>query len=367
MTRTREITRIGTETWSVTPSRLGPHGVFTAGARREGTDPTGYLQLRAQGNDDLAALADEALSAGFDGVSSWDITPTGPALAALAARPLRALSLGNADLTGHEYDPLGACQSLEALSLQGSFVEDGSLHALAELRELRWLSLSNTNVTSEGLFALSALSALEGLALDAGVHRRGQPGVRLCDRAIPALRKLQGLRVLETYRAALSGPAMRALIEGLPSLERLDLRHQSLGPRTLDALLRAPSLRFLSLPPETDDATLEALTRCPLLEGLDLQSCTRVTDRGISALAALPTLRTLQMYCLQQLTPLALEPLRGSALRSLGVAWMPLEDRHVELLASMPSLEHLDVRRTQLSPEGLAQLKALRPSLVVSR
>lgn len=359
----RRVFRLSTETWCLSTWRLDSLASVDREALAPEASSEGVVLLEACADDDLEALAREALARGFDGLCLSGFTPSPHALAAVASLPLRALHIGAADLDAASHASLARCSALSVLSLTGSSTGDEALAALAALPSLRWLSLSSTRVTSEGLSRLAPLVALEGLELDAGSSTLGHAGPHLCDDAVPALLRFERLRVFGGYRAELSSPALRALLEGAPSLERLDLRGHSLTPRTLDALARAPSIRYLELPPDTDDDALLALTRCERLEGVNLQGCDRVTDRGITALTRVPTLRALHLYGLSQISPRALDGLRGSGLRSLGVAWLPLDEGHVDLFAAMPALAYLDARRTGLAPDGLARLAALRPAL----
>lgn len=360
---TRRVYRLSTETWCLSTWRFDPVAAIGHDARAPDVSPEAFSLLDAGADDDLGALARDALARGFDGLSLSGFTPPAAALDAVASHPLRALHLGAADLGAASCASLARCASLAALSLAGSSTGDDALSSLSTLPALRWLSLSSTRTTSEGLSQLTPLHGLEGLELDAGSSPRGHTGPHLSDDAVPALLRFQRLRVLGGYRAALSSPALRALIEGLPSLERVDLRGHSLTARTLEALVRAPAIRYLELPPDTDDDALLALTRCERLEGVNLQSCERVTDRGVAAIARLPTLRALHLYGLEQISPSVLDGLRGSQIRSLGVAWLRLDERHLDLFAAMPSLAHLDVRRTAFEPDGRRRLAALRPAL----
>lgn len=135
------------------------------------------------------------------------------------------------------------------------------------------------------------------------------------------------------------------------------------------------SLYRLELPSRITDAELTALhavARHPQaiqLVRLDLSGCEMVTDAGLTAVAALPGVRHLNLYACAELTAAGVAHLaRLASLTRLDLTRCPrLTDAALAPLASLPALEHLSVAGCEwVTDVGLAALAAARTLKVVS-
>lgn len=116
----------------------------------------------------------------------------------------------------------------------------------------------------------------------------------------------------------------------LLSQNRLDLK-------TLDALKQFKHLEILRLSlTNVDDDSMSTITGIKSLSILDLDHCTKVTDKGIKYLTALPRLRAL-------------------TLTSTGIT-----DKSADYLRAMPSLEFVFLEGTRITNAGLAPIAELK-------
>lgn len=119
------------------------------------------------------------------------------------------------------------------------------------------------------------------------------------------LGKLRQLRRMDIVSAQLSDEQIVAIAR-LPRLERLDLSNSvafereaarnTLGARGLEALSRAPRLRWLGLRGlRLRDRHMRLITRVSTLRHLDIWNNTKLTSRGIRALRALQQLESVHV------------------------------------------------------------------------
>lgn len=132
---------------------------------------------------------------------------------------------------------LRACDSLAALSANGSDLDDATLRSIGQCRPLRWLYVADTLVTDRTLDVVSRLPGLERLDLsDTDVTEAGLQKLARC----PTLHTLHldGTRVSDDAVEALSR---------LPNLQHLSLSRTRVTDASLQALLKTKSLRTLWL------------------------------------------------------------------------------------------------------------------------
>ena len=208
---------------------------------------------------------------------------------------------------------------LEAVNLDGTGVTRAGLEALAQLPDLRAVSLAGAYALGgNDLDALGALTALEELELG-GIHAASWD----------FLANLRALRVLIVGSAE---DAALAQLPGLPALVELSVRGSAVGDAGLAAIARCKRLTDLGLrdiragaaaykglaalgglrtlivhrrsswapeEPEAersvalDDTCAAAFARLPL-EAVFLEDC-RITDAGAAKLAAIKSLRHLEL------------------------------------------------------------------------
>lgn len=134
----------------------------------------------------------------------------------------------------------------------------------------------------------------------------------------------------------------------------------------------------------TNDAVLETLLAFPDIRTVNIAYCCNVTDKGISHLAKLQSLRHLVMYrnsaryggmlleyppfegrdkMPQRLTDKAIEHLCGmKQLESLFIWDNEFSERAILTLGQIKSLKRLGIRENQISNDGLVRLREMLPA-----
>jgi hypothetical protein len=312
-------------------------------------------KIRCAGADDRTAAE----------VAAWDWLPevsfdgarlTDAGLAPLRRfTALRSLRLDSDHLTGAVFDTLARLPQLRTLSGGGEapWLND-NLHRLAELPALAQLYLDFYSWPGTATFApLSGASRLRSLS----VFSRVMP-----DEALPLLAGLTELRDLNLRQCwSLTGatigslaalPALRALIladckritndaiaplVGLP-LESLDLEYCTrLTDKVLTHAGKMLGLRTLTVSenPRITGKGLAALGDLTQLEHLKLSGCSKITDATLAALKPLTNLRILRLRQCRLLTVQGLTALAGLT----QLRWLDLR--------SCPQLTGKDVARLQ--------------------
>jgi hypothetical protein len=132
------------------------------------------------------------------------------------------------------------------------------------------------------------------------------------------------------------------------------------------AMTEMPGLRpvrhlHLYASPLGDDS-LALLARFPELENVQVTYATRVTEVGLKHLAALPRLKALDLTGLN-LRPEDLAHFRGRPLIALVVEDNPQIDDSAIGHLIIPTLTHLNLRKTKLTADGVRRLAAALPKL----
>ena len=307
--------------------------------------------------------------------NTWqDLSP----LTRLAADDLYEIALaGRAD--DRALAPLVHLTGLRSLDLTGTTITDRGLAEVARLRSLKWLALPE-GITEEALVHLAGLPKLEGLLL-AGkgltgpglVQLRRIPTLRvlslngqsaLQDAALAPLAELPRLESLSLNGASRISDAGVDLLVRSPSLRKLDLFGTQVTPQGVARLAKLPSLEYLNLntQPGLDDGALAALSRLPNLKRLRL-GVSRTQYYTGTGLAELTKLEHLELLHLSGpgVTDAALRQVaKLSGLRELFILNSPMSNTGLAALASLKSLQVLDLRvNPRVTLGGLAVLKPL--------
>jgi hypothetical protein len=231
-------------------------------------------------------------------------------LAGLSAWPkLSSLSLPNA-IDAETVKHLRTCPRLATLTLGYREITAAELEILAGWKSLRKLTVVHAKLSDEALQGFSKLETLEELHL------------MDCDLKDDRLKHLRGsakLAYLALPRNEIDGP-------GLEHLAKLKLK--KLG------------LEFNNI----SDKTLPHLSQLITVENLALSYCRGVTDKGI------------QSGTLQKMTNLKQLGLRGMKL---------VTDASLDDLVKFGHLEHITIRETKISTEGVEKLKKAMPKTEV--
>jgi thiol-disulfide isomerase/thioredoxin len=301
------------------------------------------------------------------------------ALTRLAADDLYEISLAGTRADDQTLAALAHLTELRSLDLVRTAITDRGLAAVARLRSLKWLALPE-EITDEGLAHLAGLPKLEGLLLS---------GKSITGSGLVHLRRIPTLRVLSLNgQSALQDASLAPLVE-LPHLESLSLGNASrITDAGVDLLVKSPALRKLDL--FGTQVTLQGvarLTELSFLEHLDLNTQPGLNDEALAALSRLRHLKRLRLGVsrtqhytemgLRELTKLeelellhvygptitdaALHQIaKLSGLRELFIVDSPMSNTGLVALASLKSLQVLDLRvNRRLTLGGLAVLNSL--------
>jgi hypothetical protein len=268
---------------------------------------------------------------------------------------------------------LSALPKLARLVITGGY-RDKDLAGLAALTQVKHLRLEWSKTTT-ALFAdhLACWTKLEKLELD---------GLKLTGHGLDELRHNKRLKHIRLAHCTLDKAALTDLA-ALPGLEILETGTSKIPAAAIGPLGACPTLRVLSLPVDTrpTDAQLAPLLRARTLRSLHLW-CSKLTDKGISALAQLENLNRLELGggekitdegaaslgALGSLKELRLTSTRctgaflgafGPKLTVLGLGSSRFSDEHVPQLARMKKLKRLGLARTKVGDAEIGALAGL--------
>jgi Leucine-rich repeat (LRR) protein len=219
--------------------------------------------------------------------------------------------------------------------LQGQQFDDEALRAACRLSWLEELIIVDTSVTDSGAESLRQLTNLRSLDL------------RLNRITSRPLRHIGGMSELRELKLAMRLSPVPLRDEDMAFLERLT------------------KLESLMLPSaELTDAWLVYIEHLKSLKSLQLYDMAITTD-GLRRLAPLSNLTTLSLHG-TRLT--SIEPLRPlTKITYLCLAYTPVNDSVLSELHSWPQLRDLDMRRTNITDAGVAELMKANSKVKVDR
>ncbi len=191
-------------------------------------------------------------------------------------------------------------RKLKRLNVHGAKISDTTLEHISGITTLESLNIGSAMVTDIGLERLTSLPNLKELTLG---------GNKLTDAGLQALRQMPGLTYLDLggrqgtdaniWAIRMSDAGLDAVLS-LKALRELHFACTSVGVGIEGA--KFADVSYVSV----TTGWLEKMKALPKLEKLKLQSCDKVNDDSIRALAALPGLHQVD--------------LKGSAVTEKGVA-----------------------------------------------
>ena len=333
-------------------------------------------------------------------------------LAALPACILSAEALPRADIEAWVLGMGGAVEhssagDLQAIDLSRSWVTDADLRSLEGAASIASLKLAQTHVSDSVLEVVASLPALRELDLffcehitDAGasllrrasqLERLNLRGTKISDSGVKFLTEIKTLEVLDIGITEISDASV-GLLEALPNLTGLAIGGNKIGESGITSLRSLRQLRHLDLSGAqvTDsgiwavtvtDLNLDEIAGLQRLESLNLaapspeyvqaistgvprlRGAIRITDFGAKQLAALSKLRKLNLSR-SLLTAEGIQNLGG--LENLEEVVLShassLDDSAGTALASLPSLQVVDVSFTAFGDSSIAALRE-HPSL----
>ena len=269
-----------------------------------------------------------------------DTKTAGPPERPAAPGKRNAQELANFVGSGLTYlNELAALPKLHSLALGATQFKEENLKNLTGLRQLRSLSLESNYATfGSGLRQLAALPELR--SVDLSYNWLTEAGTKV----LGGLRSLETLVLQNTTPASDRGPVPRrpwpdglADLAGLMNLRTLDLRGN----------------------PGVTDEGMSALAPLTRLETLNLQQ-TGVTDAGLPRLRALQSLQTLNLLGTKVGDSGALELANFRQLRALNLSYTRMTDAGIRSLAALRQLRSLELNQLPLTDAGLQELTALQ-------
>jgi internalin A len=259
---------------------------------------------------------------------------------------------------------------LTTLNLRGTDVTDTSLAYIAELPNLQSLDISFTQISDVGLEHLASLSQLR--ALNLGGNKISGAGLHVL-KLLPKLAKLSFYGIQRRNAGWCWAPVITdqelETISLLSNLEDLNVgsgvalgapRPSDLGPADGEAECRIAGGTRVT------DLGLSKLAALKKLRRLDL-SGSAISSAGLAALAAMPALERLSLWNAKGIDDSAAIHIGSlAALASLDLSNTAVSDRTLAQLARMKSLRRLYVSETQVSAAGLAAFGKQHPACVVS-
>ena len=255
-----------------------------------------------------------------------------PAAAQPPAPPAARTTEADADAVRKLFEPIGFGVRWEEDRVVASFsntpATDDLLKRLPQT-DLRFtLAFWDGQVTAAGLTELARFPNMEGLHL---------PGcAKVTDETVAAL-------------------------TALPALQDLDLRKTGMTPKGLRALAGAKRLDSLGIggPLVTDEA-LTAVAAVPRIRTLSVHDADQVTGKGLAALAALPRLEELEFTRCPKVGPGLDELARFQRLRGLFLVLVPVSEVAMKTIGGLGALEQLALDRTGATDAGIQELRGLR-------
>lgn len=169
-----------------------------------------------------------------------------------------------------------------------------------------------------------------------------QAGAIPCDSGGPCANLLEACDAGGNRGAFRAGPIL-AKLAAIRGVDALVMRNIPLASRDLTDLARFRDVVYIDVSGTSiDEECIRNISRVKTLQTLDCTGC-GIGDEAVRA-----------MHEMNQL-------------QDLYVANVPLTDRSIETFAVLPSLKNLDLRGTQISEEGIAQLLRANPGLKVQR
>lgn len=191
-------------------------------------------------------------------------------------------------------------KKLKRLNVRGSKFSDTTLEHISGITTLESLNIGTGMVTDVGLERLISLPNLKELTMG---------GNKLGDAGLQALRQMPGLTYLDLSGRQGTDANVWAISMsdvGLDAVLTLkELRELRFGCTSVGVGIEGAKFAEVSAV-SVNTGWLEKMKTLPKLEKLKLQGCDRVNDDSISALAALPRLREVD--------------LKGSAVTEKGIA-----------------------------------------------
>ena len=256
---------------------------------------------------------------------------------------------GSASTRGASGAAIDDPAAVEALTKLGAKLSQNSAGAVVEVD----LSDTNIPVRNDNLAAVKGLPELERIKLFGADYNDG---------ALDYILGAAKLRLLGLERTGVTNDGLGKLV-GLSNLESIDLSQASfISDDGLTHLAKLPKLRTLQLVKcNIGDEGVAHLAAVSTLVGLDLRD-TLVSDACFESLQGMTKLKSLRCQGSgSRLHDDGLQFLAGiQSLVALGLENSQITDNGLAQLAGLTNLEELYLTRANISDAGLEHLKGLR-------
>lgn len=292
---------------------------------------------------------------------------------------LKVLNLGGCTIGKEHLDALHGLQNLAVLTIWPNPLDSEAATSLSEIVSLKSLHLLSYD-NAIPMSVLEPLARLESLELFELCSRSFESEGLKSLAGLPSLKRLvisasefdpEGLSHLASFPALvrlkfsdLSDAAMRQL-PILPALWELEVqgKHAGFSPEAFGRLAQMPRLEVLEVTGRFSDdcvAQLKAARRLGSFSARALmQDTVGITDAALAHLASIPSIEVLDLWS-GDFTDAGLAPLAQLPnLRVLTVPNMEITDAGLVHIGKMTHLEKLNLRGTAITDEGLAHLESL--------
>lgn len=261
-------------------------------------------------------------------------------------------------------------RGLKTLNLRGTDVTDTSLAYISELPQLTSLDISFTQISDVGLEHLASLAQLEELRL--GGNKISGVGLHVL-KLLPKLRKLSFYGIQRRNAGWCWAPVVTDLeletISLLAGLEELNIgfgvalgapRPTELGPADGEAECRIAGGTRVT------DLGLSKLATLKKLRSLDV-SGSAITGNGVKTLAGFKELRRLSLWNVKGIDDAAMAPLSSlTNLTSVDLSNTPVGNQALRDLGRLAHLRRLYVSETNITADAVKAFKASHPNVMVS-
>ncbi len=254
-----------------------------------------------------------------------------------------------------------------SVDLRSSFITDSDMLRLAELRDLRRLDVSLTRISDQGLRTLKTSTGIEDLNLYFA-ELVGDEGTAI-------FRNWKHLKRLNLRGTKITDSTLE-ILEGVPSLEWLDIGWSQITDTGLDHLSSLSNLRALTMGGnKLTGASLQVLRQLPQLEYLDIGGTQRtdsglwsmlLTDDGVQSIATVTELRELRLAG-TSITGRGISMLKSlSKLERLNLQGCKrLGEDAAEALTGFRQLRVLDLKDSGLSAQAIQRVRTALPQCQV--
>jgi len=273
-----------------------------------------------------------------------------------------------------------AAGKVTGVDLRATWITDTDLRKLNKFPNLTRLDLALTHITDQGMQELKNMPGIVDLNLHFAEY--------VTDEGLAAIKGWRKLKRLNLHGTKISDTSLEH-ISGITTLEYVNIGSAMITDVGLERLSSLPNLKELTIGGnELGDAGLQALRQLPGLTYLDLSGrqgtdsnvwTISMSDKGLEALLTLKELRELRFGCTS--LGVGIEGQRFATVSAMSVTARWLErmkafpklerlklqgcdrvgDDAMNVLASFPSLQEIDLKGSAVTEKGIAILRAAKP------